>query len=65
MGGIVFEGTKGRDGMANRTIDCADATVKRGSMKKVLWETSQNPHENASARVSILIKLDVIDLQLL
>ena len=34
MGGIVFERTKGRDGTVNRTIDCADTTVKMGSIKK-------------------------------
>ena len=62
---IVFERAKGRDGTVNRTSDYVDAAVKRGSIKKVLWEISQNSQENGCARVSILIKLDVTDLQLL
>ena len=38
---IAFEKAKGRGGTVNRTNDYVEAAVRRGSIKQVLWETSQ------------------------
>ena len=35
----------------------------KGSIKKVLWEISQNSQKNICARISFLIKLNSVDLQ--
>ena len=37
---------------------------RKNSLKKMLWEISQNSQENICARVSFLIKLGTADLQL-
>ena len=39
-------------------------TEARFSLKKVFLKISQNSHENACARVSFLIKLQALSLQL-
>ena len=62
---IVFYMAKGRGGAVNKTSDYAEAAVERGSIKKVLWKILQNSQENACGRVSVLIKLEIVDLQLL
>ena len=41
-----------------------EVVVRRCSVEKVLLEISQNSHENTYARVSFLIKLQTLDLQL-
>ena len=39
---IVFEKAKSRGGTVNRTSVYAEGAVRKGSLKKVLWEISQN-----------------------
>ena len=41
----------------------SEALVQRCSVKKNFLEISQNPQENACARVFFLIKLQALDLQ--
>ena len=43
----------------NDIIYKTEAVIQRFSVKKVFLKYSQNPNENASARVSILMKLQV------
>ena len=39
---IVFEKAQGRAGKVNRTSVYGEAAVQKGSLKKVLWEISEN-----------------------
>ena len=54
---IVFENTKG--------IHAEASNHPKGSLKMVLREISQNLQENICAKISFLIKLNSVDLQLL
>ena len=42
----------------------SEVVVRRGSVGKLFLETSQNSPENTCARVSFLIKFQVLGLQL-
>ena len=62
---IVFEKTKCRGGIVNRTNVIAEAAIQREEFFKesVTW-ISQNSQENIYAGISFLIKLNSVDIQL-
>ena len=56
MCGIAVEKAKGLGGIVIRTGDYAEAFIN-GSMKKVLWEISQNLQQKFCTRVSFSDKV--------
>ena len=52
---IAFEKTKGHSGTVNRASVYAEVVIRNGSLKKILWEISQNSQEYICAGVSFLV----------
>ena len=61
---FIWSKLTGLNGAIKLNFIDTEAVARRCSVKKVFLEISQNSQENTSANVSLLIKLQALDLQL-